>query len=81
MYWGYSPALDLQELISKPSEEPLNFLIVGSSDARHVLKTISQLYLHDTKRKITFHLVEHSLEEIARSILLLSTCFENNIGM
>ncbi|XP_051174568.1 dynein axonemal assembly factor 3 isoform X3 [Leptopilina boulardi] len=81
MWWGISPPLDLQEEIKKTdSNDLLEFLIVGESDARHVIKTISSLYKHP-RRKLKFHIIEATIEQINRSILFLSTCLETNLGL
>lgn len=78
MWWGHSPPLDLQDEIHT-TDELLNLLIVGGSDARHVIKTLARSYLHP-ERIITYNLVEPTLENIARSILLISTCLDVNLG-
>lgn len=84
MWWGYSPPLDLRceinENVSGNCEEPLEFLIVGSGDARHIAKTLASAYNHE-KRRINFHVIEPTLEQVARSILLLNICLEKNLGM
>lgn len=84
MWWGYSPALDIQFEINKhktnyPSEY-LEILIVGANDARHILKTLASSYLYND-RIVIYNVVESTLEQVARSILLLSTCLETNLGM
>ncbi|XP_043589918.1 dynein axonemal assembly factor 3 isoform X3 [Bombus pyrosoma] len=84
MWWGYSPALDIQFEINKhetnyPSEY-LEILIVGANDARHILKTLASSYLYND-RIVIYNVVESTLEQVARSILLLSTCLETNLGL
>lgn len=83
MWWGFSPPLNLRSEISENStansEEPLEVLIVGSGDARHIVKTLASSYTHE-KRKINFHVIEPTLELVARSILLLSICLEKHLG-
>lgn len=80
MWWGISPPLDFQEEINEDDPDLLEFLIVGESDARHVIKTISSSYKHQ-RRKLKFHLIEATLEEINRTILFLSICLEKNLGI
>lgn len=84
MWWGYSPSLDIQFEVNKHqtgcSGECLEVLIVGAGDARHVLKTIASSYLH-SDRIIIYNVVEPTLEQVARSILLLHTCLETDLGM
>ncbi|CAK9817991.1 Dynein axonemal assembly factor 3 [Anthophora quadrimaculata] len=84
MWWGYSPALDIQSEVNKYGincpDERLEVLIVGASDARHILKTLASSYLyHD--RIIIYNVIELTLEQVARSILLLNTCLETNLGL
>ena len=79
MWWGFSPPLDLQEEV-KDESDSLEFLIVGQADARHLIKTISSCYKHKRK-KLKFHVVEPILEQVNRSILLLSTCLEKDLGI
>uniref|UniRef100_A0A8D2LL29 Dynein axonemal assembly factor 3 n=1 Tax=Varanus komodoensis TaxID=61221 RepID=A0A8D2LL29_VARKO len=82
-WWGFSPALDLQSICSfgnKPtlSQEDvpkMNILLVGSIDARHILKTLSQTHLWP-QRKISFFVLENNLEALARQLLFLSLALE-----
>ncbi|XP_043520135.1 dynein axonemal assembly factor 3 isoform X3 [Frieseomelitta varia] len=84
MWWGYSPALDIQSEINKHeinyADEYLEVLIVGASDARHILKTLASSYLYND-RIIIYNVIESTLEQVARSILLLNTCLETNLGL
>lgn len=83
MWWGYSPALDIQFEINKHEinyqSKCLEVLIVGASDARHILKTLASSYLY-SDRIIIYNVIESTLEQVARSILLLNTCLETNLG-
>ncbi|CAL1545956.1 unnamed protein product [Lymnaea stagnalis] len=87
-WWGFSPALDLQEtgfqemckkLICAAPEE-LNILIVGAGDVRHILKTVAHRYRH-TKRKLRFYVIETALELYARDILLMMVALEKQQNM
>ncbi|KAL0132598.1 hypothetical protein PUN28_000393 [Cardiocondyla obscurior] len=83
MWWGYSQPLDLQaEVIQKEDRvlSNLEVLIVGSGDARHIVKTLASSYTHPD-RTITYHVIEPTLEQITRSILLLSICLEKDLGL
>ncbi|XP_015436119.1 PREDICTED: dynein assembly factor 3, axonemal [Dufourea novaeangliae] len=86
MWWGYSPALDIQLELNKSEcnclglDERLEVLIVGAGDARHIVKTLASSYLHHD-RIITYNVIESTLEQVARSILLLSTCLDKNLGL
>ncbi|XP_074872579.1 dynein axonemal assembly factor 3 isoform X2 [Carettochelys insculpta] len=84
-WWGFSPALDLQQeclesslehlCLSQDDLPELNILLVGSVDGRHILKTMSQAH-HWPKRRINFYLVESNLEALGRQLLFLSLALE-----
>lgn len=84
MWWGYSPALDIQLEVNKSETnclgKCLEVLLVGAGDARHIVKTLASSYLY-RDRIITYHVIEPTLEQVARSMLLLSTCLERDLGM
>ncbi|KAG7205792.1 hypothetical protein KM043_007737 [Ampulex compressa] len=85
MWWGYSPPLDLQieineRLNSDQSHERLEILLVGTTDARHITKTLASSYKHPD-RAVTYHVIEPTLEQVARSILLISTSLEKTLGL
>ena len=81
-WWGFSPAVDLLELISsytrfiENNNNEINILLVGGADGRHIIKTISRF--RNTSTKINFYMEESSLELIARQMLLLELIFESN---
>ncbi|CAH2086902.1 unnamed protein product [Euphydryas editha] len=78
MFWGISPALDLQKEYLKNGDESayeLNFLIIGGSDARHLIKTLAQSY-RESRRYMNLFVVDGCPELIARQILLLSLALE-----
>lgn len=78
MFWGLSPALDLQEEYLKYGDNgayELNFLVIGGCDARHLIKTISQAYRHE-RRYMNLFVVDGCPEIIARQLLLMSLAFE-----
>lgn len=81
--WGYSYPLDLQTEIPRREDQILDnleVLIVGAGDARHIMKTLASSYMH-LNQSITYHIIEPTLEQVAKSILLLSICLEKNLGM
>lgn len=77
MFWGLTPALDLQAEYKSELLPPkvLNILIVGSTDARHILKTLSKSYQHEPI-EINIYVVELSMELVARQILLLNIALQ-----
>ncbi|XP_038215751.1 dynein assembly factor 3, axonemal homolog [Zerene cesonia] len=78
MFWGISPALDLQEEYLRYGDEnayELNFLIIGGCDARHLIKTLAQAYRHK-RRYMNLFVVDGCPELIARQLLLLSLALE-----
>lgn len=80
MLWGFSGAIDFYEEYTKNIEiddEPpsqLNILLFGSSDPRHILKTLAKCYKHDTK--LHFYILEGCPALVARQIILLSIALE-----
>merc|ERR1719305_1270327 len=82
-FWGNSPALDLVadseypviptsgELSTPEEDEPLNVLISGAADLRHVLKTVAHAHRHTPQRAIHFYLHEFKPETLARHVLFL----------
>lgn len=78
MFWGISPALDLQEEYLKNGDNnayELNFLVIGGGDGRHLLKTLAQAYRH-SRRYMNIFVVDGCPELIARQLLLLSMSLE-----
>uniref|UniRef100_A0A8C5RD13 Dynein axonemal assembly factor 3 n=1 Tax=Laticauda laticaudata TaxID=8630 RepID=A0A8C5RD13_LATLA len=84
-WWGFSPALNLQAMSLESSTEhlklsqngvpELNILLVGSIDARHILKTMSQMH-RQPQRKISFYVLENNLEAMSRQLLFLNLALE-----
>ncbi|XP_055899898.1 dynein axonemal assembly factor 3-like [Biomphalaria glabrata] len=87
-WWGFSPALDLQETgfhemcskLSCAAPEELNILVVGAGDCRHILKTVARSYRH-IKRKLNFYIIETALELYARDILMMMIALEQQQNM
>ncbi|XP_050665321.1 dynein axonemal assembly factor 3 homolog [Leptidea sinapis] len=78
MFWGLSPALDLQREYLRFGDEnafELNFLVIGGSDARHLITTLAQAYRHK-RRYMNLFVVDGCPELIARQLLLLSLALE-----
>ncbi|XP_078000352.1 dynein axonemal assembly factor 3-like isoform X2 [Glandiceps talaboti] len=82
-FWGFSPALDLQEKgvgVHVPTADSthnvLNILLIGAADCRHILKTISRKHRY-SKKKINIYVVENNLEIYARHMLLLTTALQS----
>lgn len=77
MFWGTTPALDLQEEYKTHCKIPneLNILLIGSSDARHIIKTMSKMYEHEDI-KINFYVMDICMELTARQILFLNIALE-----
>lgn len=82
-FWGNSPALDLVADAEFPvvppllqetaaADEPMNVLISGAADIRHVLKTVARLRRHEGfERPVHFYLHESHAEVLARHVLFL----------
>ncbi|XP_026329779.1 dynein assembly factor 3, axonemal [Hyposmocoma kahamanoa] len=78
MFWGVSPALDLQEEYLKHGDKrayELNFLVIGGCDARHLLKTLAQAYRTE-RRYMNLFVVDGCPELIARQLLIMSLALE-----
>lgn len=78
MFWGISPALDLQEEYldhCKNSAYELNFLVIGGCDARHLIKTLAQTYRHK-RCYLNLFVVDGCPELIARQLLITSLALE-----
>ncbi|XP_028399655.1 dynein assembly factor 3, axonemal-like [Dendronephthya gigantea] len=80
-WWGFSPALDLQNEykrldVSARSKEPINILLVGCGDCRHLLKTLAKTYKWE-KTQLNVYVVENNLELFARHLLLLGIALES----
>lgn len=74
MFWGISPALDLQEeylSATLTDRDELHILVIGGCDARHIIKTLAQSYRHK-ETNINIHVIEGCPELLARQLLLLS---------
>ncbi|KAG8434111.1 hypothetical protein GDO86_012473 [Hymenochirus boettgeri] len=85
VWWGISPALDLQMHVPPNSTDHLssyddlpemNILLVGVGDCRHLLKTICQASRWPRK-KLNFFIIERDLELLARHMLFLTLALEN----
>lgn len=77
MFWGASAALDLFEEYKKylpEGQNELNILLFGSSDPRHILKSLAKSYQHQIK--INFYLLDGCMEIVARNMLLLLVATE-----
>ncbi|XP_048730996.1 dynein axonemal assembly factor 3-like [Ostrea edulis] len=84
-WWGFSPALDLQEKdlvvslnemeINEKENDELKILLVGSGDLRHVLTSIARSYRYQ-RRKLHFYILENALELYARDMLFLALSLE-----
>lgn len=58
---------------------PINILLFGSGDGRHILKTIAKIRSQPDvcrRRRINFYIVEGCLELLARQLLLLNLALE-----
>lgn len=78
MFWGFSEAFDFYEVYKchkeNKSKTVLNILLFGSSDPRHVIKTLAKSYLHSVH--INFYVIEGCPALIARHMTLTSIPLE-----
>ncbi|KAL7977399.1 hypothetical protein Chor_009348 [Crotalus horridus] len=61
--------------LSQNGVPELNILLVGSIDARHILKTMSRMH-RQPRRKINFYVLENNLEAVSRQLLFLNLALE-----
>ncbi|KAI4460626.1 dynein assembly factor 3 axonemal [Holotrichia oblita] len=84
MFWGLTPALDLQYEIADYSvlSREINILLVGGADCRHVLKTLAKRYCYDNTR-LNVYIMEACPETIAKQLLLLYVALqpEEELGL
>lgn len=80
--WGFSPAFDLHQHVQRQKEgtEPLNLLLLGPSDVRHVLQTIASRRRYDEGddelRPLNIYIYETHIEVLARHLLLLRVALD-----
>lgn len=73
VFWGFTPSLDLQSVRAAGAGaaadgSPINILVCGGGDIRHLLRTVSAHRRHN--RPIKLHVLERKTEHIARQLLL-----------
>nr|XP_010960196.2 dynein axonemal assembly factor 3 [Camelus bactrianus] len=85
-WWGLSPAVDLQA--ESPPVDPdlqadtehgtpdLSVLLLGSTDGRHLLRTLARAALWP-QRRFQFYVLENNLEAVARHMLIFSLALED----
>ena len=78
-WWGFSPSLYLIEYMKKHEVEhngnEINVLLVGASDSRHLVNTLSQL--SGFYGKVNFYMAESSMENVARQMLMIKLALED----
>lgn len=80
-----NPEAELDRLLpelslSDSDKAPLKILIAGAGDCRHVVLTMSRLKrkLKGNSRPIHFYVIEHTVEQLARHMLMLAIIHEPN---
>ncbi|XP_014279744.1 dynein axonemal assembly factor 3 isoform X1 [Halyomorpha halys] len=81
MLWGLSPALDLLSEYEKVNtlygKQTINVLLIGSTDGRHILKTMSALRRHSVDDcEVNFFVMDLTSEFVARQLLLFTIALE-----
>lgn len=56
----------------------INILLLGETDARHVIRTLAKRYTHRVKPEIHIYIVEGSTELVARHMMLLAVALEDS---
>ncbi|KAF5291659.1 hypothetical protein FQA39_LY14296 [Lamprigera yunnana] len=77
MFWGLTPALDLQQELKENGKctKEINILIVGGQDCRHIIRTLAGKYRNEDI-KINFYVMEAILETISKQLLLLNVVLQ-----
>jgi len=70
-FWGNSFAMDLVEDVDDSIQEPVNILLIGTSDIRHIMRTAAAHYCREGQRPIHFWMHESVPEVLARDVLFL----------
>ena len=79
-WWGFTPAIDLLPLLPKShtSAREVHILLVGTSDFRHVIRTLGTHLPDYSHSDITlhFHIAEGSVEVLTREIMFATLLTE-----
>lgn len=70
--------MNLPSEVERTDDNPLEILIIGACDARHIIKSLSSIQV--SPRRVNFHAMEATLEDIARSMLLINICLDKKLG-
>ena len=73
------------------TDSPMNFLIMGASDARHVIKTVARAWRHGSRpMRVTiakedsctqFYIMEPQSSTLARQMMLLNVLWNPDLEM
>lgn len=71
-FWGLSPAIDFLESVETAKEGRVNVLLEGTSDLRHILKSVADNCVNPREiKEIYVYVNEKQKESFCRSLLLL----------
>ncbi|KAL3660896.1 hypothetical protein V7S43_013913 [Phytophthora oleae] len=65
----------------KMSAEPINVLLMGPGDVRHVLATIARRRRWEEHRPVHIYIFEKAIETLARDLLLLQVAFDADVPL
>lgn len=68
-FWGISPPINVIDY--QYEDKTLNILLAGTSDIRHILKTVADNCRSENPKELHFYFYETSKELISRLVLLL----------
>ena len=77
--WGYSKAVDLNA-VAQTDDLNRQFLILGASDARHVIATAAKAYKHSLET-LTFYILEPSAPILCRNLLFLNLLWNPKVEL
>ena len=86
-WWGFSPSCNLSSFLPNLTDSPTecNILLINNHDPRNIIHTIcsvkgsSDQSLKNTK--FNFYVVEPSVEQVGRYMLMLNTILDENFGL
>ena len=86
-WWGFSPSCNLASFLPRFSETPneCNILLINNHDPRNIIHTICSLNSSTDqsfkKTKLNFYVLEPSVEQFGRYMLMLSSVLDENFGL
>ncbi|KAI3387727.1 hypothetical protein SNEBB_001881 [Seison nebaliae] len=82
LYWGISPNISLIEKEELDKKFDWNILSVGTGDARHIIRTISDVFLiQDQNYKLNFYMFEENVTNYVRILLFFHIIYDDDLDL